>query len=68
MHKLDIIGFTETRLDGNLAPLYSLPGYNSYNSFRNMNGGGVALYITSSFHSYLSAGLSRLDASVECLC
>ena len=63
----DVLGFTETRLDSNIAPLYNLSGYNFYNNFRNRNGGGVALYVTSCFHSHLSAGLSLLNPSIECL-
>lgn len=48
--KLNVIGFTETRLDSDLAAVYQLPGYNLYTKCRNRNGGGVAMYISSDYY------------------
>lgn len=41
--KLDILEFTETRLDPDLASLYQLPGYNLSNNCRHRYGGGVVM-------------------------
>lgn len=41
--KVDVLGFSETRLDSDLIPVYQLPGYNLHTKCRNRNGGGVAM-------------------------
>ena len=63
----DVLGFSETRLDSELALIYQLPGYHLYTKCRNRNGGGVALYITNVHHSSMVTEFSHTDPSIECL-
>ena len=63
--KIDVLGFTETRLDQQLVPMYQIPGYNMFTTCRNRYGGGVALYIASKYISSLYYSLC--NDSIECL-
>ena len=64
---LDILCFTETRLDDQIIPLYQLPGYTMFNTCRNRYGGGVAVYICRKYKSKLSDICSIINIAVECL-
>lgn len=42
--KCDVIGFSESRLDSNIALLYNINGYSMHCRHRNRHGGGVVMY------------------------
>lgn len=63
--KYNILGFTETRLEPQLAPLYHLPGYCMYTNCRNTHGGGVALYISNSLNSSALKDFTVMRAWIE---
>lgn len=65
--KLDILGFTETRLDHSLTHLHQISGYNMFNQCRNRYGGGVTLYVSSKYHSTGTDQFSLKNNSLECL-
>ena len=48
-HDIDIIGLSETRLDKTISDSeVSISGYNIFRNDRNLNGGGVAIYVKAS--------------------
>lgn len=63
---IDVIGFTETRLDEDLVPLYQLPSYSMFTSCRNRYGGGVAVYISHSIKSSMLHDFSFVESYMEC--
>ena len=64
----DVMGFSETRLDGHIAPLYTIPKYSMYCKHRNRHGGGVALYVSEKYTSSLLQDVSMCHPSLECVC
>lgn len=65
--KLDLLCFTETRLDQQLVPLYQIPNYDMFTNCRNRHGGGIALYIERKFSSCMIDECTLLYYSFECL-
>ena len=65
--KIDVIGFTEIRLDPHLSSLYELPGYDLFTNCRNVYGGGVAMYVSRDHQSTLQVCLTITDPSLESL-
>lgn len=61
----NILGFTETRLEHHLAPLYQLPGYCMYTNCRNTHGGGVAIYISNSLNSLALKNFTMMETWIE---
>lgn len=64
---LNILGFTETRLDNDLISLYQLPGYKMFNKCRNRNGGGVAIYVSTVYNSCMLIDFTFTEPYMECL-
>lgn len=65
--KLDVIAFTEVRLDQQLNPMNQLPGFKMFATCRNRYGGGVALHVASKYISTLSEYFSLCNNFIECL-
>ena len=65
--KLDVLGFTETRVEQQLVSMYQIPGYNMFTTCRNRYGGGVALYIASKYKSTLSDDCLLCNDSIQSL-
>ena len=65
--KIDVLAFTETRLDHDINKLYQLPGYNMFTKSRNRYGGGVALYFSDYHHSTLIEQFCCVESFIECL-
>lgn len=63
--KHSIIGLTEIRLSSHLASLYQLPGYKMFSNCRNTHGGGVAVYISDSYHATIVDKFSNLESFIE---
>lgn len=63
----NILGFTETRLDADIAQLYTLPGYNMFTNNRNRYGGGVAIYIFDNLKSTQVNDYCLMDSYIESL-
>ena len=63
--KLDVLAFTEERLDQHLVPMYQIPGYNMFTTCRNRYGGGVALYVASKYNATMSEYFSLSNNSIE---
>lgn len=63
----DVIGFCETRLNGEICNLYSLSGYTAYFKNKNTSGGGVAIYIDNRFQGYIYENISLLQTHIESL-
>lgn len=61
----DVLGFTETRLDGDISTLYTLPAYEMFTKNRNRYGGGVAVYVSSKYTSCLVNEYSRMESFIE---
>lgn len=64
---IDVLAFQETRLNNNIASLFQLPGYTLYTQSRNTEGGGVALYVSSSYPSSLSHRFCFTESYLECV-
>ena len=65
--KCDVIGFSETRLDSDLSPIYQLPGYSQYTKCRNRHGGGVALFVSDRYISNLCDDFCYINSFLECV-
>ena len=65
--KLDVLAFTEVRLDQHLVSMYQIPGYNMFTTCRNRYVGGVALYVASKYNATKSEYFSLSNNSIECL-
>lgn len=63
----DVMGFQETRLNNNIASLFQLPGYNFYTQSRSTEGGGVALYVSDSYPSFLIRNMCFTESYLECV-
>ena len=61
----DVLGFTETRLDADISPLYTLPTYEMYTNDRNRYGGGVAVYVSKRFSGYKVDECNRMETFIE---
>ncbi len=61
----DVLGFTETRLDAGISPLYTLPSYEMFTSDRNRFGGGVALYVSNRYTSSKVNEYNRMETFIE---
>ena len=64
----DIIGFSETRLDEDISPLYNITNYTMHCVHRNRHGGGVAVYIHDAYTSLLLPNISQCESYLECVC
>ena len=65
--KYDVIGFCETRLDSNIASLYTINGYTMYCKHRNRHGGGVAMYVSSDYTSSIINYMTICEPFIECV-
>lgn len=63
--KIDVLGFTEIRLQSHLSSLYELPNYYMYANSRNAHGGGVAIYISNEFTSSVLNPLTFSEPFIE---
>lgn len=66
--KLNIIGFTEIRLNPSLYSLYKLPGYHMFVNERNVYGGGVAIYVDSVLEATLVEEFTISHDYIETVC
>lgn len=66
--KLNIIGFTEIRLNPGITSLYNLPGYQLFVNTRNVYGGGVAIYVESELEASLLQELTISFDYIETVC
>ena len=64
---INVIAFTEIRLESHLSYLYDIPGYNLFTNSRNIHGGGVALYISSDYDLLVQNHLTISDSFIESL-
>lgn len=64
----DIIAFSDTRLDSNLAPLYNIPGYTIHSKHRNRHGGGVLMYVSDLCVSRVILDVSFCNQCFEWVC
>lgn len=64
---INIIGFTEIRLDPQFSFLYNIPGYSLLTNSRNVHGGGVALYVSSDYDSSVQDHITILEPFIESL-
>ena len=65
--KFDVLGFTETRLDGDISPLYTLPEYQMFTTNRNRYDGGVAIYASSKYECTKVKVYYLLEMHIESL-
>ena len=66
--KLNIIGFTEIRLNSSITSLYNLPGYHLFANTRNVYGGGVAIYADSELETTLKQEFTISHDYIETVC
>lgn len=64
----DVIGFSETRLDKDIASLYNMPQYNSYGINRDRNGEGVCMYVSAIYNSSMLFQCCMMERFLECVC
>ena len=62
---INVIGFTEIRLNPSLSSLYELPGYHMFTNSRNVHGGGVSLYVARDYESTVVKDFTISDNSIE---
>lgn len=67
-NNIDIMGFSETRLDNNIENLYKLKGYNMFAMNRDRKGGGVCLYVSSILNSCIIKECCLMEQFLECVC
>ena len=61
----DVFGFTETRLDAGISPLYTLPGYVMFTNDRNRYGGGVAVYVSLRYTGCKVDEFNQMETFIE---
>ena len=61
----DVLGFTETRLDADISPLYTLPSHEMFTNNRNKYGGGVAVYVSKRYSGYKVNEFNRMETFIE---
>ncbi len=67
-NSVDIMGFSETRLDSNIENLYQLKGYNMFTMNRDRKGGGVCIYVSSIHKSCIIKECCLMEQFLECVC
>lgn len=65
--KISVLGFTEVRLEPHLTSMYEIPGYSMYVNPRNINGGGVAIYVSDEYDSAVLGQLTFSELFIESL-
>ena len=61
----DVFGFTETRLDAGISPLYTLPAYEMFTNDRNRYGGGVTVYVSNRYTGCKVYECNRMETFIE---
>ena len=61
----DVFGFTETRLDAGISPLYTLPAYKMFTNDRNRYGGGVAVFVSNRYTGCKLDECNRMETFIE---
>ena len=62
---INVLGFTETRLDHHFSPLYKLSGYCMYTNSRNIHDSSVAVYVADNYVSSVQDELTISDSYIE---
>ena len=61
----DIFSLCETRLIDSLTPLFDIPDFTAFHQCRNRSGGGVSMYVRSSFNPTVDVNLSFTESYFE---
>ena len=65
--KYDIVGFSETRLDSDIVPLYNIYVYTMHSKNRKEHGGGVLTYVSDACTSCVLHDVSVCEPYLECV-
>lgn len=66
--KCDVMGFSETRLNSNVASLYNVCGYTMYLKHQDRHSAGVVMYVSHEYTTLTIHDLSISEPHLQCIC
>lgn len=66
--RIDIIRFSETRLDKDISPLYNIINCTMHCIHSKRHSGGVAIYVHDAYTSLLLPNVSQCESYLQCVC